>query len=162
MWRVRSDLHLKESSASSQPQVVARGVGVKWLYLAIAAIGLGVSVALTACGSPAGTTSGTQTQTAYLIAVNYGPETAILTVDLQPPVQAHVEIDECNQLTLNVPVDDSVEVVITDSTADTSATFEVPFYQAGVWGVDCAPGSGGPRAIGAIGETSTQCQSEAS
>lgn len=160
MWRAGPDLGSKESSASRESHVVAAGAGVKWLYFAIAGIGLGVSAVLTACGSPAGNTSGVPTQPAYLIAENYGPEPAILTVDLQPPRQAHVPINQCQTLELDVPINDSVEVVVTDSTADTSATFEVPFYQAGVWGVDCAPGSGGPRALGAIDQTPNQCQSQ--
>jgi hypothetical protein len=157
MGRAGPDLVPNELPTSTELHVVTKGVGVKWLYLTVAAIGLGVSAVLTACGSAAGVTGGGPTQVAYLIAENYGPETAILTVDLQPPQQAHVEIDQCKTLELNVPVDDSVEVVVTDSTADTSATFEVPFYQAGVWGVDCAPGSGGPRALGATVGPPYQC-----
>ncbi len=162
MWRAGPDLGSKESSASSESPVGARGAGVRWLYLAIAAIGLGVSAVLTACGAPTGTQNNGPTQQAYLIAENFGPEPAILTVDLQPPQQAHVEISQCQVLNLQVPLNDSVQVVVTDSTADTSATFEVPFYQAGVWGVDCAPGSGGPRALGAIGQTPNECQSQSS
>jgi hypothetical protein len=155
MWRAGPDVVFQKSSASSAWHAVAEGASIKRLHFAIGAIGLGVSVVLTACGSTSGQTS----QPAYLIAENLGPETAIMTVDLEPPQQAFVDINQCKTLALNVPVNDSVEVIVADSTADTSATFAVPFYQAGVWGVDLAPGSGGPRALGAIGQVSTQCPS---
>ena len=161
MSRAGPDLGSKESSASSESQVVAEGASVKWLCFAVAGIGLGVSAVLTACGSPTIPAGHGVPKIAYLIVVNSGPGPVILTVDLQPPVQAHVEINQCQTLALNLP-NDSIEVVVTDSTGDTSATFEVPFYQAGVWGVDCAPDSGGPRALGAIGQVPTQCQSQSS
>ena len=96
-------------------------------------------------------------QRAYLLVANSGSVSAILTIDLSPPVQTHVAIASCHSLPLQVPDNDSVKVVITDSTATSSTVFEVPFYQAGVWAVDCAPSHGNPVALGAIGQVSNTC-----
>ena len=135
-------------------QTPRRDVVRRWLVAA------GGGVALTAalaCTSTVGIVNPGNLQQAYLLVANSGSVSAILTIDLSPPVQAHVAIAQCRQLPLLVPKNDSVKVVITDSTASSSTVFEVPFYQAGVWAVDCAPDHGNPVALGAIGQVSNTC-----
>jgi hypothetical protein len=134
-------------------QAPRRGVVRRWLVAA----GGGALTAALACSSSVGTVNSPNLQQAYLLVANSGSVSAILTIDLSPPVQAHVAIAQCRQLPLLVPKNDSVKVVITDSTATSSTVFEVPFYEAGVWAVDCAPDHGNPVALGAIGQVSNTC-----
>jgi hypothetical protein len=129
-------------------------------WFAMGARGLCAAIAFGACSSPASINGTGNSVPAYLIVTNYGSLSAILTVDLQPPVQSHVQINECLSLPLSVPVNDTVKVIITDSTATTSASWEVPFYLGGVWGVDVAQGSGPPVILGNIGVVSTNCSTQ--
>lgn len=133
-----------------------RSVGRKGL--ALASSGLGLAAAVIACSSTTGVTPITTTtmQPAYLYVKNSGSVPATLTIDLAPPVQRHVGVNTCSSLQIQVPDNDSVKVVVTDSTSTTSATFDVPFYEAGVWGLDCAPGRG-PEALGSIGQVPNPC-----
>jgi len=128
--------------------------------VAIAGIGLALAATFVACASTAGNVTGTGPSfvAAYLKVANSGSVPAILTVDLSPPVQAHVPVATvCRSLPLLVPKNDTVKVVIADSTSSTTTTFEVPFYEAGVWAVDCAADHGNPVALGNIGTVSTTC-----
>jgi hypothetical protein len=144
-------------TTKGRPSRPAPRWGVVRRWLAAAGGGAALTAAL-ACSSTVG--SGVippGLQQAYLLVANSGSVSAILTIDLSPPVQTHVPIASCRELPLNVPMNDSVKVVITDSTATASTVFEVPFYEAGVWAVDCAPDHGNPVALGAIGHVSNTC-----
>jgi len=126
--------------------------------------GVGLAALVLACSSPAsfGNTTCPCPVPVYLIATNDDslPAILILTINLEPPVQQHVAIGTCSSLPLEVPLNDTLEVIITDSTAKTSASYEVPIYAGGVWGVDVAPGSGPPVRLGNIGQVSTNCSTE--
>ena len=98
-----------------------RGAGRKGLVLVSS--GLGLAAAVIACSSTTGVTPSTTTtmQPAYLYVKNSGSVPATLTIDLAPPVQRHVAIGTCSSLQIQVPANDSVKVVVTDSTSTTSA-----------------------------------------
>ena len=122
--------------------------------LAIAGSGLGLAAALMACNSTVSaiTSAGPNTQPAYFLLRNSGSLSATVIVDLPVPLQTHVAVNSCRSLSLQVPKTDSVKVVVTDSTTTTPTTYTVPFFEAGVWALDCAPGHGGPIALSSIGQ----------
>jgi hypothetical protein len=73
---------------------------------------------------------------------------AILTIDLplRPSVQTHVSIPAagCRSFLFSVLANDSVRVVVTDSTAGTTSSFVVPFFLGHAWGMVLG---GGPPSI---------------
>jgi hypothetical protein len=160
---MEQEIHQHETESSSGPSGATaqqRGQRRPWLGIGVAALGMGA--ALFACSSSTGINNGSNTVPAYLIVQNYGSLPAILTIDLRPPVQQHVAIQTCYSLNLQVPVNDSVKVVITDSTATTSQTYYVPFYLVSVWGLDCAQGNRGPVALGNPPTVPTTCTNQGS
>jgi len=77
-----------------------------------------------------------------------------VVVDLPTPVSAQLTIGTCQVLQLQVPPGKSELVAVSDSSGLTTS-YSVAFGTVGVWSL--AVGSGGPVALGAVGQVSVSC-----
>jgi hypothetical protein len=109
---------------------VSAGQNGRRAWLAVAVGTAGIAAFLCGCSSnPAATTEGPGQGQAQLLVENQDPLPVTVTIDLQPPVELHPAIQTCQSLSVQVPVNDTINVLIADSTATGSAFLAVQLYE---------------------------------